>query len=196
MNLQKIFREMGLFETVQNLSKVMNSQEVIDKVGGYAPLPPKSIVNTIQEASKWLIDLNKQKYMFLSPEIALIEEMSQYANEATETIIVIPADLEVDIKDRLQKNLSKKIKIELLEESFFPQQFLPSNAVIVASGYLGNGRMFVLPDTYRMLEHYSGFYGDKVFIPYVELDTAQRYKEWMELSLSSIDKVHLVEDQS
>ena len=40
----------------------------------------------------------------------------------------------------------------------------------------------VLPDTYRMVEHYSGFLGKKVFIPYKELETAARYDGWLEVS--------------
>ena len=40
----------------------------------------------------------------------------------------------------------------------------------------------VLPETYRMIEHYnSGFWGKKVFVPYVELPDAVRYDEWLEI---------------
>lgn len=40
----------------------------------------------------------------------------------------------------------------------------------------------VLPDTYRMVDHYSGFLGKKVFIPYKEIDAAIRYDGWLEVS--------------
>ena len=54
--------------------------------------------------------------------------------------------------------------------------------MIVISGYLGGGRPMVMHDTYRMVEHYSGFMGKKVFVPYLELDTAARYEGWMEIN--------------
>ena len=40
----------------------------------------------------------------------------------------------------------------------------------------------ILSDTYRMVEHYSGFLGKKVFVPYVELSSALRYDGWMEVN--------------
>ena len=54
--------------------------------------------------------------------------------------------------------------------------------MIVISGYLGGDRAMILPDIYRMAEHYSGFLGKKVFVPYRELDAAIRYDGWMEIS--------------
>lgn len=40
----------------------------------------------------------------------------------------------------------------------------------------------VLPDTYRLAEHYSGFLGKKAFIPYVELESAVRSDGWLEMN--------------
>lgn len=54
--------------------------------------------------------------------------------------------------------------------------------MLVISGYSGGDRAMVLPDTYRMVEHYSGFLGKKVFTPYKELNAAARYYGWMEIS--------------
>ena len=49
--------------------------------------------------------------------------------------------------------------------------------------------MMVLPETYRMIDHYSGFWGKKVFVPYVELADAVRYDGWMEVGSDKISMI-------
>ena len=119
--------------------------------------------------------------MFLTPEIALIEEMTKLSNQE-EVIVAIPCDLEGKAKERLRNNLPRGIEVTVLEEPYFPQSFFPGNGLMVVCGYSAGGRPMVLPDTYRMVEHYSGFLGKKVFIPYKELETAARYDGWLEVS--------------
>lgn len=181
MDMQKTAREIGLFETGINLSKVCNSTDVIQKVGASMPLPDEDIVDRIPQIAAWLHGFGKSKYMFLTPEIALIEEMSKLSNQE-EVIIAIPCDLEEEAKERLRNNLPRNIEITILEEPYFPQSFFPGNGLMVVCGYAAGGRPMVLPDTYRMVEHYSGFLGKKVFIPYKDLETAARYDGWLEVS--------------
>ena len=181
MDMQKTAREIGLFETGINLSKVCNSTDVIHKVGASMPLPDEEIANRVPQIATWLHSFGKSKYMFLTPEIALIEEMSKYSNQE-EIIIAIPCDLEEEAKERLRNNLPRDIEVTILEEPYFPQSFFPGNGLMVVCGYAADGRSMVLPDTYRMVEHYSGFLGKKVFIPYRELETAARYEGWLEVS--------------
>lgn len=181
MDMQKTAREIGLFETGINLSKVCNSADVIQKVGASMPLPDEDIADRIPQIAKWLHGFGKRKYMFLIPEIALIEEMARLSSQA-EVIIAIPCDIEEEAKVRLKNNFPRGIKATILEEPFFPQSFFPGNGLMVVCGYSAGGRPMVLPDTYRMVEHYSGFLGKKVFIPYKELETAARYDGWLEVS--------------
>ena len=181
MDMQKTAREIGLFETGINLSKVCNSTDVIQKVGASMPLPDEDIVDRIPQIAAWIHGFGKSKYMFLTPEIALIEEMSKLSNQE-EVIIAIPCDLEEEAKERLRNNLPRNIEITILEEPYFPQSFFPGNGLMVVCGYAAGGRPMVLPDTYRMVEHYSGFLGKKVFIPYKDLETAARYDGWLEVS--------------
>ena len=182
MDIQKTAREIGLFETAVNLEKVSNSADVIQKVGAYMPLPGEGIQDRVGQAAEWLLSFGKDKYMFLTPEIALIEEMGRWTDSKTEVIIAVPCDLAPEAKDRLKNNLPRGVVVTVLEEPYFPQSFFPGNGMIVISGYLGGNRAMVLPDTYRMVEHYSGFLGKKVFVPYKELDVATRYDGWMEIS--------------
>ena len=181
MDMQKTAREIGLFETGINLSKVCNSTDVVQKVGASMPLPDEDINVQISQIATWLHNFGKSKYMFLTPEIALIEAISKITNPE-EVIIAIPCDLEEEAKNRLRNNLPRDIMVTILEEPFFPQSFYPGNGLMVVCGYNAGGRPMVLPDTYRMVEHYSGFLGKKVFIPYKELETAARYDGWLETS--------------
>jgi len=181
MDMQKTAREIGLFETGINLSKVCNSTDVIQKVGTSMPLPDEDIADRLSQIATWLNSFGKSKYMFLTPEIALIEAMSKLSSQS-EVIIAIPCDLEEEAKERLRNNLPRGIEVTILEEPFFPQSFFPGNGLMVVCGYSADGRPMVLPDTYRMVEHYSGFLGKKVFIPYKELGTAARYDGWLEVS--------------
>ena len=180
MDMQKTAREIGLFETAVNLAKVSSSDDVVQKVGASMPLPNEDIEERMKRIAKWLHDFGKSKYMFLTPEIALIEEMRRFVDKHTEIIIAIPCDMEQDTKERLKNNLPHGVVITVLEEPYFPEAFFPGNGMLVVCGYLGGGRPMILSDTYRMVEHYGSFHGKKVFAPYVELDTAARYAGWME----------------
>ena len=182
MDIQKTAREIGLFETAVNLANVSSSADVIRKVGASMPLPDEDIGIRVGQIAEWLLSFGKRKYMYLTPEIALIEEMGRRSNGEAEVIIAVPCDLEQEARERLNNNLPHGVMVTVLEEPYFPQSFFPGNGMIVISGYSCGERAMVLPDTYRMVEHYSGFLGKRVFVPYKELDVAIRYDGWMEIS--------------
>lgn len=186
MDMHKTVKEIGLFLTAINLVAVMNSPDVQDKVGASMPLPDFDTDRKVIDIVKWLIGFGKHKYMFLTPEIALIEELLRQTDNKAEVTIAIPCDLDQEIKERLQNNLPHGAAVELLEEPHFPANLYPSNGMIVTCGYLGGGRQMVMADTYRMVEHYSSFLGKKVFIPYVEPSSATRYDGWMEVGQERI----------
>lgn len=182
MDIQKTAREIGLFETAINLAKVSNSLDIMKRVGASMPLPDADIRERVECIAKWLLSFGKRKYMFLTPEIALAEEMVKQSDGKEEIIIAIPCDMEAEAKERLKCNLPHGITVTVLEEPFFPDAFFPGNGMLVICGYLGGERAMILPDTYRMAEHYSGFLGKKVFVPYVEFNMATRYEGWMEMN--------------
>lgn len=181
MDVRKTAREIGLFETGINLARVLGSPDVLAKVDLSMPLPDEDIADSVPQIAAWLRGFGKRKYLFLTPEIALIEEMAKLGQPQEEVTLVLPWDLEPDAKERLRNNLPRGIWVTVLEEPNFPQSFFPGNGMMVVCGYSACGRPMVLTDTYRMLEHYSGFLGRKVFLPYRELDTAARYEGWMEV---------------
>lgn len=188
MDMQKTVREIGLFETAANLETVRGSADVIQKVGASMPLPGENIGARAKQAAEWLLGFGKSKYMFLTPEIALIEEMRKLTGGEAEMIIAIPCDLDQKAKERIYNNTPRGAAVTVLEEPYFPAAFYPGNGVIVICGYLGGGRAMVLQDTYRLIEHYSGFRGKRVFVPYQEFNAAVRYEGWMETSRERLNE--------
>jgi hypothetical protein len=47
----------------------------------------------------------------------------------------------------------------------------------------------VLPETYRLIDHYGGFKGRKLFIPYVTIPTPAPYDEWIEMDIRKFSMV-------
>lgn len=187
MDILKTVREIGFFETSCNLVPVLNSKDVQEKAGGVMPLPDSSLKNSLIQIAKWLNNFGKSKYMLLSPEIALIDELAKQ-DSSKEAILLIPCDMDKESKERLKENLPQKMKVSLFEEPSFLDVF-PRNGILIVCGYLAAGRMMVLPETYRLIDHCRDFWGKKVFIPYVELPTAVRYENWLEVEKDKISMV-------
>lgn len=189
MDLMKSIREIGCFEVSSNLTKVLDSEDVWAKAGEMMPLTDKNVVDNIEKIARWMVSFGKSKYLFLNPEIALIERLAVLRPQQ-EAMMLVPCDMEEDVRIRLQNNRPRNMKTLLLEEPFFPEKFYPGNGIIVVCGYLAGGRIMVLPETYRMIDHYfSVFYGKKVFVPYAELTEGIRYGGWLEASLDKFSRI-------
>lgn len=180
MDMLQTVREIGFFETGNNLIGVLGSQNVKTKAGAVMPLPNESLIEDTSEIVKYLVEFGKNKYMFMTPEIAIIEKLALFDCQG-EAIILLPCDMENEVKERLKDNLPRGMNVLVLAEPYFPESFFPSNGMIVVSGYMAGDRIMVLPETYRMIDHYSGFFGKKIFVPYVEIADATRYDGWMEV---------------
>lgn len=182
MDIQMTAREIGLLETANNLSQVIESNDIADKVGASMPLPDSNVSDRIYDIAKWLLSHGKTKYMFLTPEIALADAMAKFANNKFEIVFAIPCDMDKEAKERLKNNLPRNTTVNILKEPFFPKNFFPCNGMLVACGYFAAERPMVLLDTYRLIDHYSGFLGKKAFVPYVEVPSAIRYDGWLEVN--------------
>lgn len=179
MDIQMTTKEIGCFEVARNLSCVAESQDIVEKVGAFMPLPDVDVEARITEVSKWLLSFHKSKYFFLTPEIALASKMVELSDFNVEIVFALSADMDDESKNRLKSNLPNNTSV--LYESCFPEDFFPRNGMLVVCGYQAAERPMVLLDTYRLIEHYSGFLGKKAFVPYVELAAAIRYEGWMEV---------------
>jgi hypothetical protein len=185
MDAIKTVREIGTFMANENIAAVLASEDVRAKVGAVMPLPGINFNESINKVADWLSSFGKCKYLFFSPEIALIERLSGCENK-TESIIMVPCDMDQEVKSRLNDNLPKNMKVELLEETKYPESkgidFRPRNGIIVISGYLAGERVMVLPETYRLINSYgTGFMGKMVFVPYTAIKESIRYADWLEV---------------
>ena len=126
--------------------------------------------------------------MFTTPEIRIIEQLAARV-PGQEAIILVPCDMDPESKERIGGNLPPEMSVTLLDEPFFPLGFFPGNGMLIACGYLAGERPMVLEETYRLLAHYSGFLGKKLFIPYAVLDQAVRYNGWMEMPADAFTSI-------
>ena len=115
-------------------------------------------------------------------EAALLEELAESAGSSIQVILVVPCDMDPESRARLYNNLPAGISVQLLEEPYFPESFTPANGMVVSFGYMADERLMALPECYRMTDHYSGFWGRKVFIPYVVREDSTRFGNWMEVN--------------
>ena len=120
MDAIKTVREIGTFMANENIAAVLASEDVRAKVGAVMPLPGINFNESINKVADWLSSFGKCKYLFFSPEIALIERLSGCENK-TESIIMVPCDMDQEVKSRLNDNLPKNMKVELLEETKYPE---------------------------------------------------------------------------
>ena len=176
-----------MFETAVNLVSVYDSSDVHAKVGASMPLPDVRITQNIKSIAEWLVSFRKKKYLFMMPEIALVEAMAELVDCDTEIIFLVPCDMDGEAKERLRNNLPKQVKMSILEEPFFPSDFFPGNGMIIVTGYMAGDHAMVLADTYRLIEHYNGFLGKRAFVPYCELTSAYRYDGWLEVGQNRLN---------
>ena len=188
MNVKKAVREIGFFETALNMEAAGLNASLQDKPEITLPFPSGNTRADCEELARWLLESDKRKYLLLTPEIALIEAMAKCADRDTEVILAVPCDLDPESEERLLNNLPRSIHVSVLKEPFFPDRFLPANGMIVACGYAAGAHLFVLPETYRMIEHYGGFMGHKVFAPYIRMNAAERFEGWIETSSSNFSE--------
>lgn len=191
MDILKTAREIGFYETAINVQKVGITETLREKVGTTFPLPAEDVQNDCTNAAKWLLGFKKSKYLFISPEIALIEEMAKNAalDRNFEVGIVLPTGMEAEVAERLRNNLPANVKVSLLKAPYCWRNFRPDNGMVVTVGYLGRGHSMVLFETQSVLGYISSFLGCKVFIPYTEETVAERYQGWIETNTSQFKEI-------
>lgn len=117
------------------------------------PLLVGDNAESISKITDWLHGFGKTKYMFLTPEIVLNEELAKTTAGNEEAVITVPCGMDTEVRESLGSNLPPGMKVSLQEEPFFPEAFCPGNGLIVICGYSAGGRAMVLLGTYRMAEH-------------------------------------------
>lgn len=189
MDSIKTARELGLFEAAHNISLVSDSVEVQDKVEQSMPMPGADFAPRIAQAVDYILSFGKHNLMFLSPEIALVEELAKRKIPGMHVVLTLPGDMDPDSRIRLYNNIPEGISVQFLEENYFPG-FRPSSGMVVSFGYMAGEHLMVLPEGYRCIEKYHPkFYGHKVFVPYVVREDAAHFSEWLEVKQNSFSEV-------
>lgn len=187
MKIMKTVREIGLFEEAINLSEVLGSNGIAEKVGAEMPLPSTDIREDVKEIASWLLAFNKKRYVFLTPEIALIEEMANQTDRSIEAIIIAPSDMDDESRERINNNMPRfdSVLVTIIEEYSFGMIY-PSEAMFVTCGYECGGRMIVMTDTERLVQRNACFNGKIAFIPYVSISMYYRCNGWIEVRTSKM----------
>lgn len=189
MDIIKTVREIGLFEAARNLSMAADSLDVRNKIEESMPMPQGDFAAWISATVDHLLKYGKHKILLLSPEIALLEEFAARKVSGIRVILAIPCDMDPESKARLRNNIPTGILVQILDEPYFPETFTPANGMIVSFGYMASDRLMVLPECYRMTEHYGGFWGEKVYVPFVIRKDSVRFGNWMEINPSKFTDV-------
>lgn len=193
MDAIKTVREIGTFMANENIVAVINSEDVKSKIGAVMPLPGNDFEEYMDRAADYIAGFGKSKYMFFSPEMGLIERLPS-CKDRTESIIMVPSDMDPEIKERIKENLPKNMNVALLDETKYPEsvgiEFRPRNGIIIVSGYLAGDRIMVLPESYRLINSYgNGFMGKIVFVPYTSIQESTRYTDWLEIGADKFNEI-------
>ena len=181
MDIISLTREIGLFETVNNFSG-LNPDILAVTLDDQMPLPASA--GAIAPAADWLLSFGKKRLLFCTPELSLVETLAASSPRPLDCQFVLPFNLDPESRQRLLSNLPKheKISVSTIQEPAFPDDFYPSNSMIVACGYLtGSRRAMVQSDTYRLLEHYKTFLGAIVFLPVFTTEDVSPYDAWLQV---------------
>jgi hypothetical protein len=188
MDTLKDVRSIGLFETSKNLVKVLSCEEVYNKVGAVMPLPYDSIEQNMKDIAIWIHNFHKKNIMFLTPEIALIDELLKLSND-TQFIIALPNFIDEETKETILNNNPDTKRVFFLQDFLSPSKFQPYNSLLITCGFITGDHYMVLPETFSLNEKHNNFLGKKLFIPYTEFSEPVRYDDWVEIKNDKFNQV-------
>ena len=162
-NIENNIAETGVIETLCVLHKHKKDAEVITNASYFLPIPDDSIHDKLNNIVESLIKLKKERLLFLTPEIAIIERLGNI-KDVTEVIVCLPSDYDEETYERIFNNKPVGMKITFIKENEVPLDFTGNNAAIVGFGFCDNERAIVLNYNYRMMERYKSFYGYKILV--------------------------------
>lgn len=171
IDIKSNINETGVVETLCVLHNHANSSVVTNDASLHLPIPDDDIHNKLNGIVNSLAGLKKEKLLFLTPEIAVIERLDTI-ERVEEVIICLPSDYDEDTYERIFNNkpvndFNNKpvnVKITFIKENEVPLDFNGKNAAIVAFGFCDDERALVLNYNYRMMERYKAFYGYKILV--------------------------------
>lgn len=180
MDLGKSIEEIGILETNIQIEKYLDDKNLIDTISNYIPIS-KTLMSQgiINNTITKLLNLKKKNILMLSNEIALIEKMEEYSRYFDNIIIVLSRNLSPSQIEEIKKNVPKNVNVNFIKELEFPLIIKPKDSVILSFGYISGNSCLISKNSYRMLEIYKGFLGEKIFISCSHENINQRPKNWI-----------------
>ena len=183
MDLSAAVEEIGILETNIQLEKYMYNYNIMKDISTYMPIPYKNSTKDIIDSTiAKLLSLNKKNLLMLSNEIALVEGLSKFSECFENIIIVLSRNLTKSQVENIKSNIPLGINIEFVKELEFPKNIKPKNSVVLSFGYKSGNKCLVTKNTYRMVEIYKNFLGEKIFVCCMDADVNERPKNWVAIN--------------
>lgn len=183
MDLNKTIEEIGILETNINIEKYLDNKKLIDDISNYIPISTYSLTEKIiNNTLTKLLEFKKKNILMLSNEIALIEKMIRYTNYFDNIIVVLSRNISSSRIEEIKNNVPSNINVKFIKELEFPTIIKPKDSLILAFGYLTSSGCLVSKSSYRMLEIYKNFLGEKVFVSCSMEIINQRPKNWISIT--------------
>ena len=183
MNLIDTIDEIGIFETNIQLNKYIDNVELMYDISKYIPVSSdSSTLRSVNEVVITILNLRKKNIMFLSNEIAILEGMLKYKEYFDNIIVVLSSNLSKEQKEIIIKNSPNQDIIKYINELEYPTLIKPKNSVIVSFGYKNGNKCLLNKKSYRTLEIYKEFLGEKVFVSCLNESISERPKNWISIN--------------
>ena len=183
MNLIDTIDEIGIFETNIQLKKYIDNAELMYDISKYVPISSNSFtLHSVNDVTIKILNLQKRNIMFLSNEIAVLEGILKYKDYFDNIIVVLSGNLSKEQKEIIIKNSPDHNFIKYINELEFPSLIKPKNSVIVSFGYKNGNKCLLNKKSYRTLEIYKEFLGEKVFVSCSNESISERPKNWISIN--------------
>lgn len=183
MNLIDTIDEIGIFETTTQLNKYIENVDLMYDISRFVPVSSDaSSLRSVNEVVIKILNLQKRNIMFLSNEIAILEEILKYKEYFDNIIVVLSSNLSREQKEIIVKNSPDQNIIKYINELEYPTLIKPKNSVIISFGYKNGNKCLLNKKSYRTLEIYKEFLGEKIFVSCLNESISERPKNWISIN--------------
>lgn len=183
MNLVDTIDEIGIFETTTQLNKYIENVDLMYDISRFVPVSSDaSSLRSVNEVVIKILNLQKRNIMFLSNEIAILEEILKYKEYFDNIIVVLSSNLSREQKEIIVKNSPDQNIIKYINELEYPTLIKPKNSVIISFGYKNGNKCLLNKKSYRTLEIYKEFLGEKIFVSCLDESISERPKNWISIN--------------
>ena len=183
MNLIDAINEIGIFETNLQLEKYVNNKSLMHDISKYIPISLNALSKQqVDDAIVKILNLQKRNIMLLSNEISILENLLNYKKCFDNIIVVLSGNLNKEQKENIIKNSPDKNFIKYISELEYPSLIKPKNSVIITFGYRNGNKCLLTKNSYRNMEIYNDFFGEKIFISCSQENINERPKNWVSIN--------------